>query len=51
MKQYKKLILDVFSGGVKKDDRTGTGTISIFGHQSRYDLSEGFPLEIGRAHV
>ena len=44
MKQYKKLILDVFSGGVKKDDRTGTGTISIFGHQSRYDLSEGFPL-------
>lgn len=44
MKQYKKLILDVFSGGVEKDDRTGTGTISIFGHQSRYDLSEGFPL-------
>ena len=44
MKQYKKIILDVFSGGVKKDDRTGTGTISIFGHQSRYDLSEGFPL-------
>ena len=44
MKQYKKLILDVFSGGDKKDDRTGTGTISIFGHQSRYDLSEGFPL-------
>ena len=44
MKQYKKLILDISSGGVKKDDRTGTGTISIFGHQSRYDLSEGFPL-------
>ena len=44
MKQYKKLIRDVSSGGDKKDDRTGTGTISIFGHQSRYDLSEGFPL-------
>lgn len=44
MKQYKDLIKEVLKNGVKKDDRTGTGTISLFGHQSRYDLSEGFPL-------
>ena len=44
MKQYKDLMRDVLANGTKKEDRTGTGTISIFGHQSRYDLSEGFPL-------
>lgn len=44
MKQYKKLLERVLTHGVKKNDRTGTGTLSIFGHQSRYDLSEGFPL-------
>lgn len=44
MKQYKKLIQHVLDHGVEKEDRTGTGTLSLFGHQTRYDLSEGFPL-------
>lgn len=44
MKQYKELVRRVLSEGVKKEDRTGTGTLSVFGHQSRYDLSDGFPL-------
>lgn len=44
MKQYKELVQRVLSEGVKKEDRTGTGTISIFGHQSRYNLANGFPL-------
>lgn len=44
MKQYKELIQNILDHGVKKSDRTGTGTISIFGTQSRYNLKEGFPL-------
>jgi thymidylate synthase len=44
MKQYHDLLQRVLHEGVHKEDRTGTGTISIFGHQSRYDLSEGFPM-------
>lgn len=44
MKQYHDLLRKVLSEGAKKEDRTGTGTISIFGHQSRYNLTEGFPL-------
>jgi thymidylate synthase len=44
MKQYLELIDRVLREGVRKDDRTGTGTLSIFGHQMRFDLSEGFPL-------
>lgn len=44
MKQYKELIQHVLDHGVEKEDRTGTGTLSLFGHQTRYDLSEGFPL-------
>ena len=44
MKQYLNLLQQVLDEGEKKEDRTGTGTISIFGAQSRYDLSEGFPV-------
>ncbi len=44
MKQYLDLLRDVLENGQGKDDRTGTGTISVFGRQARYDLNEGFPL-------
>jgi thymidylate synthase len=44
MKTYHALLQHVLDHGVEKTDRTGTGTLSVFGHQSRYDLAEGFPL-------
>lgn len=44
MKQYKELLERVLAEGKKKEDRTGTGTISVFGHQMRFRLDDGFPL-------
>ena len=44
MKQYLDLMRDVVDNGIVRDDRTGTGTRSVFGRQLRFDLSEGFPL-------
>ena len=44
MKQYLELMRHVRDTGARKEDRTGTGTLSVFGHQMRFDLGEGFPL-------
>jgi len=44
MRQYLDLMRHVCDNGTVKSDRTGTGTVSVFGHQMRFDLSEGFPL-------
>ena len=44
MKEYLSLIQEILNNGEQKSDRTGTGTISIFGTQTKYDLREGFPL-------
>ena len=52
MKTYLDLMRRILETGARKDDRTGTGTLSVFGHQMRFDLGDGFPLvTTKRLHV
>ena len=44
MRQYQEMLRHILDHGTVREDRTGTGTISVFGYQNRYDLSRGFPL-------
>ena len=51
-RQYLDLLADVLANGVRRDDRTGTGTLGVFGRQMRFDLQAGFPLlTTKRVHV
>jgi thymidylate synthase len=48
MKQYLELIKDILNEGIEKEDRTGVGSVAVFGKQLRFDLSEGFPIITSR---
>ena len=51
MKEYLKLMSHVLKHGVEKKDRTGTGTLSVFGYQSRYNLEKSFPLVTTKKYI